>query len=443
MNKDTSQVALLRRFFFNDLVALQFGLDATLYLPTVYAFAVTLERNAPYYVSLTQLLPAAVQVVVSLMIGPIVGMLGSSLKWPTVVLVAMCAIGNFVYSCAGEHAIGSVWALIGGRMVCGLASGASSLSMAYLSVSTTAAERLPAFSAYRTIMGVALVMGPLLSIPLTTFAFDVGEYRVDGTNASTFVAAAIAAVVTGITAIYIKERKAAKVDFVKIIAERGSMEWSSPAICLAVMFLSSFLMADTMYLLSVMLTAPKQWSLGLTLASGLQAIVFGVSLLASLFVESVRGWIGRMIKWRESRAGNEGYTAADQEIVLSLASFAATVLGLVLVIVGIQVHNTGSLAAFLIGATMMMASYNVQASTLPSLYSKCIPGKMRVVFTPWYAAMVAAGKLAAPPSVHAMGQARGWVVSQIVCIGLGVLAGVILIAGRKSLSTGVSSNKSS
>jgi len=30
--------SLLKRFFLNDLIALQFGLDSTLWLPTVFSF---------------------------------------------------------------------------------------------------------------------------------------------------------------------------------------------------------------------------------------------------------------------------------------------------------------------------------------------------------------------------------------------------------------------
>ena len=459
-----SQWSLLKRFFFNDLVALQFGLDSTLWLPTVFSFIRTLKGDdAAYYLSIAQLLPAAVQLFVSLIIGPIVGYLGCSLKWPIVAFVLCSAAGNFIYSCAGVHAIGDVWALIGGRMLSALASGSSSLSMSYLAICTSAAERLPAFSLYRTLAGIALVLGPLLSVPLTTFTFHIGRYVINGDNAPTFVSAAIAFLVACVTAAALRDKKANKVDFLKVLAEEhASMfkgdtdKWLVPVLCLMLMFISSFLMANNLYFLSELLTAPDQWAFKLTLTSGLQAAVFAVSLAGSLGAETLRKWFGTWVgrymqdKDRETESKDTTYTrtarSVTPEVVLCIASFAASVLALVLVIISLALVRKsgttrgGTVVCFLIGSTLMMASYNVQASSLPSLYSKCIPAKLRVVLTPWYAATVAAGKLAGPPIIHALSRARatserngGWIGSQALCIGLSFVACFMLVRTRRSL----------
>lgn len=427
--RPNSQFALLRRFFFNDLVALQFGLDATLYLPTVYAFVATLQHDAPFFVSLAQLLPSAVQFLVSLAVGPAVGLLGCSLKWAIVAFVAACAIGNVLYSCAGQHAISSVWAIIGGRMVCGLASGASSLSMAYLSVSTSPAERLPAFSAYRTVAGVALILGPLLSVPLTLFSFNVGDYRIDGTNAPTFFSAASAAAVAITSALFIEDHAANRMD-TRAFAELRTMRWAGPSLCLAAMFVSAFLMADVMYLMSVMLTSPEYWRLSLTLASGLQAAVFCAALVASFGAGPLRTWLTRVLKRADDIRGR---ASTDAEATLSVAAFTSSAVGLAVLMAGINLHSSPALGAFLIGATLMLGGYNVQAATLPSLYTKSMPTGVRVVMTPWYAAMVAAGKLAAPAVVHVITRSAGDLVPQGVCIALCVL-GVLLVGCLRLVS---------
>lgn len=112
---------LLIKFFFLNLVSLQYGIDSTLWLPTVFSYIRSLTGNsASLYLSLAQFLPAAVQFFVSLLVGPILAFWGLSVKWSTVVFVLFSAIGNSLYSCAAEHGIGDVWAIIGGRLLCGL-----------------------------------------------------------------------------------------------------------------------------------------------------------------------------------------------------------------------------------------------------------------------------------------------------------------------------------
>lgn len=406
--RPNSQFALLRRFFFNDLVALQFGLDATLYLPTVYAFVATLQRDVPFFRQSRAAPPVCCPV-------PRIPR-----RWPR-------RRSSRLLTQVGHRCLRRRLCLR--RMVCGLASGASSLSMAYLSVSTSPAERLPAFSAYRTVAGVALILGPLLSVPLTLFSFNVGDYRIDGTNAPTFFSAASAAAVAITSALFIEDRAANRMD-TRAFAELRSMRWAGPALCLAAMFVSAFLMADVMYLMSVMLTSPAYWRLSLTLASGLQAAVFGAALLASFAAAPLRTWLSRVLKRADDIRGR---ASTDAEATLSIAAFASSAAGLAVLIAGINLHSRPALAAFLIGATLMLAGYNVQAATLPSLYTKSMPTAVRVVMTPWYAAMIAAGKLAAPAIVHVITRSAGDLVPQGMCIALCVL-GVLLVGSLRLVS---------
>ena len=476
--KKGSGSPLLKRFFFLYLIAIQFGIDSTLWLPTAFSYISTLvtSSNAHYYLSITQLLPAAIQFFVSLLVGPTVAYFGCSLKWPMVFFILCSSVGNFIYSCAGMHAIGNIWALIGGRMLCGLASGSSSLSMTYIVVSSSTEERLRALSQYRTSAGIALVVGPLLSLVLTTFTFKIGSFEVNGNNAPTFISSGIALCIAVVTAIAVQDKKADQLNFLKVLCNHQdaifdgcSLVWQIPLLGLGLLFISSFLMADILYLMSDLMRSPDHWGLGLTLISGLQAAIFLVALIGSLFTETMRKSLGKYTKeWfptesllqpedTELQVKNKSHSLAETlvpEIFLSILSFCTTVIGAILVIIGLVVLDkekstqggiAGSVACFLIGCAVMMIAYNIQAASLPSLYSKSLPMKLRAVLTPWYGATVALGKLAAPPIVERIGATRsdnkGWIGSQALCIAISFLAALTLAGTvRKFVSSIVYQN---
>lgn len=458
-----SQSSLLKRFFFVYLIAVQFGIDSTLWLPTAFAYISTLvtPSDAHYYLSVTQLLPAAIQFLVSILVGPTVAYFGCSLKWPMVFFIMCSSIGNFIYSCAGTHAIGNVWAMIGGRMLSGLASGSSSLSMTYIVVSSSTEERLKALSNYRTFAGIALVVGPILSLALTTFTFMIGNFEVSGNNAPTFVSSGISLCIAIITAIAVQDKQANQLNFLKVLCSHqdamfqgGRLVWLIPLLGLSLLFISSFLMADILYLMSDLMRSPDHWGLGLTLISGLQAAVFLAALIGSIFTETMRKAIGKyskkwfpaqrlvQLKDTELQTKNKSYSLAQTlvpELLLSVLSFCATILGAILVIIGLAILDkeksmrsgiAGSVACFLIGCAVTMIAYNIQAASLPSLYSKSLPVKLRAVLTPWYGATVALGKLAAPPIVERIGATRtdnkGWIGSQALCIAMAFLAALTL-----------------
>lgn len=137
----------------------------------------------------------------------------------------------------------------------------------------------------------------------------------------------------------------------------------------------------------------------------------------------MRTWLTRVLK----RADDiRGPTYTDAEAALSIAAFAPSVVGLAVLLAGIKLHSSAALEAFLIGTTLMLVGYNVQAATLPSLYTKSMPTAVRAVMTPWYAAMIAAGKLATPVIVHVITHSAGDLVPQGMCIFLCIL-GVLLV----------------
>lgn len=80
-------------------------------------------------------------------------------------------------------------------MFAGLASASASLALSYIVVTSNAEERLSAMSLYRTFAGIALVLGPLLSMPLTLAKFDIGTFDINANNAPSFVMSGIAVII--------------------------------------------------------------------------------------------------------------------------------------------------------------------------------------------------------------------------------------------------------
>lgn len=381
-----------------------------------------------------------------------------------VVFICVSFIGNFLYSCAARHAIGNVWALIGGRMLAGLASGSSSLAMSYIVTSSSMDERLESLSQYRSFAGVAFVIGPILSIPLTTFAFHIGEFVVNENNAPTFVSSFIALCIAFITCGLVRDKRADKVNFLQVMMKNrheisgvSKVVWAVPLLLLLLLFMSAFLMADVFYLMSDLMRSPDAWNLGLTLISGLQAVVFLLALVGSLLADTFRkilqtwvqsaSYFQRVLMALKIPGRDEKSIVLAQklvsEVALSVCSFIATVVGCIIVIASLAVladtegDHAGSVACFLIGCTIIMAAYNIQAASLPSLFSKSLPAKLRTVLTPWYGATVALGKLAAPPIIGAIGVSRdqnhGWIGSQALCIGVSLVAVWLLVLYTHSI----------
>lgn len=443
-SKDDSN--LLIRLFPVFLIALQFGMDSTLWLPTAYehiAKCTSSGSEATRFLSLAQLIPAAVQLFVSLLVGPLAAMAGS-LKWPAVLLLLCSATGNFIYSMAAPGGIDNVWAIVGARCLLGLASGSASLAMAYLTVSTTADRRIEAMSLFRTFGGIAMALGPVLSIPLTRVHFDVGHsFKVDGTNAPTFLASFTSLTISLLVALLLKDKsKPAHNAFVPLVGFFRSKDgrWKMPCLVLGLMLVSAYLSASVLYLLSELLA--HRWHIGITLASGIEAIVFAVSLVASIACGRMRQFIVDRAQKNSAdncadsieKGTNQDAAAAAKlaaETVLTQASQAISVVAILLILMSVC-FKAGSSAAtavvFAIGCTLAMMGYNIQAASLPSLFSQSLPADVRASLVPWYAATVAAGKLAAPPITESIGNSerQGWAASQSVPLALGVGAIAVL-----------------
>ncbi|WFD27203.1 hypothetical protein MNAN1_002785 [Malassezia nana] len=178
--------------------------------------------------------------------------------------------------------------------------------MSYIVSSTSTEERLPSLSLYRTFAGLALVIGPLLSVVLTLFTFYIGKFAVSPENAPSFVSSAIALLVALVTAIFVQEKKASKYNIFSIaknhsneVKTGSSKDWAIPLYLLVLLFFSAFLMSNIFYLMSYLLRSSSYWNYDLTLISGLQAIVFFVSLIGSLFADNLRKVIQNLLNKRK------------------------------------------------------------------------------------------------------------------------------------------------
>lgn len=96
------------------------------------------------------------------------------------------------YAAAGPHALGSLWALVRGRMFARLTSASASLALSYIVFTLNAEERLSAMSPYRTFASIALVLRPLLSKPLKLVKFDIGTFKINANNTPSLMMSGIA-----------------------------------------------------------------------------------------------------------------------------------------------------------------------------------------------------------------------------------------------------------
>ncbi len=233
----------------------------------------------------------------------------------------------------------------------------------------------------------------------------------------------------------------------------GTGQWRMPCVLLVLMLVSAYLCANTLFLISDLLG--QRWHIGLTLASGIQSIVFAVSLVASIACGKLRQlalrWIQRRDDAAPARAMEQASIGAPDttsslnpaeakvraEVVLTQASQLIATGAVVICMISFSFGNgsAGTSALFVIACTLSMVGYNIQAASLPSLYSQSLPADIRASLVPWYAATVAAGKLAAPPITQALGDSthHGWVASQSVPLTLAIVAIIVLLLVSKRL----------
>lgn len=273
-----------------------------------------------------------------------------------------------------------------------------------------------------------------------------------------FFAALTSLVIACLVAVLLKDKsRPVHNAFVPLIGFFSAKDgrWKIPCLILGLMLVSAYLSANVLFLLSELLA--HRWQIGITLASGVQAIVFALSLLASIACGRLQQWIlDRTQKGDTAASGSdtvEKSTTKDHQFTQAASQAAAakvqaetlltqgfqviSIIAVVLILLSLC-FKTGSAATavvFAIGCALAMMGYNIQAASLPSLFSQSFPADVRATLVPWYAATVAAGKLAAPPITETIGNSNGhgWAASQSVPLVLGLGAIAVLALASKRL----------
>ncbi|TIB97846.1 Creatinase/aminopeptidase [Wallemia mellicola] len=426
----STKMQIFRRMCIINLVAFSFGIDSTLWLPSVYNFILTLRPNdADRYLAVTQAVSALAQFIVSLSIGVFAAKV-HSLKWTIVVCIALSFAGNFLYSCAGVGALNNVGAIIGGRILCGIASGSSGLAMGFIAISTANVDRLEALSQYRTYAGIALVLGPALNALFGLIDIKIGNYTINENNAPTYCSSFIMALLAILLGLFLSNKtKPAPNPIVPAIEFFRRGHYGPSLIILCSMLSSSYVSALILYVLPDRLSS--FWGFSTGVQAGLQTAVYAAGLIGSLLSSYIRDGLGRLVlsitSWKNGvdkvtlleRAKADGgvsagaplYTGIGLEILLGIVSFLWVSLGLIAMIISFGLDfvysssQASTAAGFLIGCAVVMVGYNIQAAVLPTLFSKSLPNDLRVALTPWYGATVAMGKILAPLITEAITKA--------------------------------------
>ena len=278
-----------------------------------------------------------------------------------------------------------------------------------------------------------------MTVPLHWVSFHVGQFAVDQNNAAAWVMAFLALMLAGIVGVRLRDVQVPQANHFRVrvqcVAERSvRRSWAAAGAALVLIAASSFLLADVFFVLTVLLTDAAYWHMSLIASSGMQAAVFGAAPGGSIAVEHLRGWVQRRCLGKPDARDDD-----VPEIGISLVSFVASAAGLALVLGALSLDagrgtSAGALACLLIGCGVMVVAYNVQAASLPSLFSQCLPASTRPGLTPWYAAAVALGKAGAPLVVQALSRAvggtTGWIVAELICVGIAVPSAVLAVCMR-------------
>ncbi|KAJ3160034.1 hypothetical protein HDU86_001299 [Geranomyces michiganensis] len=442
-------LTLFSAYFVVNLVALSFGLDSSLYLPTVVALITRIEpANVTRTFFLVQTISSIAQVVVMLTIGLIVHYCArGSLKASIALLIAASAAGNLIYTIGGVK--GSVTALIIGRVLCGVASASSGVAGVYLSLTSSVEERLLCMTNFRTFAGVALVLGPLLSALFGLADFYIGSFHFDKLTAPTLGSFLIMTVLTVVILVAMEEQKskAAASPFAALPAFVASKP-KGAALALLGMLLSAYASALILYIVPINLTS--RWNYSVQSEGYLFALINAVGLVGSLCADWIKGAALRLVvriqgtgqpddmEDKDAKAASKN-SARVAEVALAIGSFLVAAIGITCMLISVTVDGDDAslktAVVFMIGAMIVMASYNIQASVIPSIFSKLIPAALKVALMPWMSAMTAVGKVLAPALTDSFSASAGGLGLEYgFPIATSVFAVVLFAVGKNALS---------
>lgn len=402
---------------------------------------------------------SAAQIVASFVIGDIARKVGS-IKWTIITLISLSFVGNFLYSCASVVSLATI---IGGRILCGVASASGALIYSYITASHK--DRTKVFSlvsAYRTAAGVFMALSQLIAIFGSYANFHVKGLRISGNNAPTFICSFLMLLVVASLVLVLKNPqfppKAQSMSFGKALKEFGSTGFVKVAgsiIVLWSMFMSSFLMSEVVYFMPVFLTLALGWDVKFQGVSFMVASMIGICgslffprLVTSLTKEPPVDEENASATASSNESKASGTTASLREeknrqienykkhmifrnqIILSVASLGFTLVGQAFMIGAAQSYKHGTLphinvgCFFVAGLSLIMLGYNGMASTFPALFSEFVKPAVKVQLMPMIGAIAALGKLVAPIVLSNLYETK---LGLSIAVGFGMILTVLTV----------------
>lgn len=399
--------------------------------------------------------------------------LANSIKWTLVVLMIFSVLGNFLYSCALEI---SLYAILGGRILCGIASASGALVYSYITATNPDRTKVTKLvSGYRTAAGVFMAILQIIAIFGSYVDFHIGSFRISSNNAPTFISSFVMIVVS-ITLVFTldnarvatQKRSETITDLENLKTSTKSFRFSgalkqfflagrsqllASLVVLWGMFLASFLVSEVMYFMPIFLSDSLDW---LTKDQGIAFMVACVvGLCGSLVIPKLA-----VVNFRGARSSGtkaskdfelaekdndldnaEKPDSKDREceshhtksgknqmffnqMIISLVSLFLALIGQGFMIGANEIFtsksssSTGTGCFFVSGLALIMAGYNGMASTFPALFSEFIKPEVKVQLMPLIGAIAALGKLVSPIVMSSLYETK---LGMPIAVGLGMM----------------------
>lgn len=421
------------------------------------------ELNVVHYLFVVQAVSSAVQIITSIIIGDVARWVGS-IKWTFVFLIFLSFVGNFLYSCAS---VVSVHSILGGRILCGLASASGALIYSY--ITTTNTDRAKVFkyiSSYRSAAGCLMAISQLIAIFGSYVDFHIGHFKVSSNNAPTFICSFVMLLLVVCLMLVLKNPSVPprrdSMSFKSALRDFCSAEINQllgSIVVLWGMFLASFLMSEVVYFMPVFLTESLGWD------TKFQGVAFMVASIIGICGNLLFPYITKQRSEREinhlqkqvnrlelvcESIDNEKQQQLElfkknfmfqKQVLISLLSLAFALFGQTFMIGAEKTFRSHSLphtntgCFFVSGLSLIMLGYNGMASTFPALFSEYIKPQVKLQLMPIIGAIAVLGKLVAPVVLSTLYQTK---LGMSIAVGLGmILTGltapaVLWLLSRKS-----------
>lgn len=352
-------------------------MDWSIMLPSVVEYITLIvgpggERAAQYF-SYAQSAYSLCQFLVTLAAGRLMGRFTSFRALFTCACLLLAG-GNVLYAMAHPAALGSVWALIAGRVVAGMGAGGTALSMTYLSLKVPPDQRMRALGNYRAASVLAATAGSGIAGVFTRFRFNALGFPFDATTMPGLFSALCFLVLAALCARHVHGEAKAEA--------AGVYMWNrQTALLMALLAVSCSSAATMLYVGPVIMATVFGWS------SGTQSVVFlaaaGCSLLGTL-----GGRSGRAVALdTEARRFDAGSTL--------LALQAALASGIGLLYAGTAAPAL-QWACYLPGLLLVFAAYSAASTIVSSLFAFVLTPESKQAMMPLVSCVIAVGKVAAP-----------------------------------------------